>query len=1247
MINTIRAAFYKHGYLLIIAAWLYTISFVLTNYWTYDSSPAKVKDKLEAKIVATEKLIQKISSDTPLLEGLLSDTATDKKLTTIQEPFGLYLYKMNDVGNPVLTYWNSNIYTISPEELQQKDNYYYAINQNGKQEIIKQSLTIKGKRIILMAVIPIEWKYFIENKYLHNEFDGFPELSERYEISTDRDALPIINSQKETLFKISLKQGHIYSGYDLFTILLRLLFVLMLIMFINRLVNTIAIRHGLKLASLLFISAVVLFRAGTYFFPFPFEYSRLGLFDPSVYASNFLHPSLGHLLINTILLFWIVGYYKFNSLNYKPSTFYRKYSFVKYVNIILLLMIAFVMAEIISTLVLDSKISFDVTHFFSLNYFSVISLVTLTFLGITFYHLSHILLRPVFALRTKIYLQLIVAAVAGLLYTSCVISSNSTLNIMVILWVVIYLFAINKSKRDIRLSIQKSPLFLFWIMFFALSITLLISWQNQAVSLAQRKKLAERLVLQSVTNGENVLSVAVSNINTKILTDNYQRLLTENSNKQIKDSILNENFTGYLNRFETSIYTFNQFYKPLFNEDTVYNYASLSAIISLRGKQTDVPNLYAWETSPDQVSYIYSLAIGEHDNPYGYMFLVLKPKMYKSEALYPVLFSQPGEEESFDEQNQFAQALYINGKLATKYNDYDFPLKIASAKILPYDFINKTNNGTDELWYNGGNGKMAVIAEQSNRFIEVVTLFAYLFFTFLVVIGSFHLGDFLLKAKVTNLNFKGAFRLTMQAQILATVISISIFSFIVIGSATILYFTNRFNENNQKRLSTSIGIIANEVAVRLRQVQSENILNDSVSSTNVGFINDFERQIAEVSETHNVDINFYSLSGNLIASTQPHIYSKQLLDTRINPYAFYHLQYDGRSRFVQKENIGALEYLSMYMPVVDEGGKVFAYINIPYLNSQLELNQEISSFIATIINLNAFIFLLAGAFSVVITQRVVASFSIITSKMREVNIGKKNEIIVWEKKDEIGELVSEYNKMVQKLEESANALARSEREGAWREMAKQVAHEIKNPLTPMKLSIQYLQRAIDNDMPNAKELTQRVANTLVTQIDQLAKIASDFSQFANIDNVLLERIDISQKLEELVQLYKHSETVDIQYEKHNSVYVMGDISQLNRLFTNLIKNAIESVEEGIVHIKIGQTLYDNHVMITIKDDGKGIPAEMAAQIFQPNFTTKTSGTGLGLAISKGIVEKLKGYISFETELGKGTTFIIKLPMING
>jgi nitrogen fixation/metabolism regulation signal transduction histidine kinase len=367
----------------------------------------------------------------------------------------------------------------------------------------------------------------------------------------------------------------------------------------------------------------------------------------------------------------------------------------------------------------------------------------------------------------------------------------------------------------------------------------------------------------------------------------------------------------------------------------------------------------------------------------------------------------------------------------------------------------------------------------------------------------------------------------------------------------------------------------------------------------------------------------------------------------MEPLAYYRLHYNQDIQFIQEESVGRFSYLSIYVPVRDEAGEPYAYLNIPYLNSQKELKQEISSFLVTLIVLNAFIFVVAGAIALLLTNRITNSFTLIGSKMKDINLGKANEEISWNTKDEIGALVNEYNKMVKKLEESAQALAKSEREGAWREMARQVAHEIKNPLTPMKLSIQYLQRAIREKNPDMQMLAQKVASTLVEQIDQLAKIASDFSQFANIGNVKMEDFDVTDLLGSLINLYNTNEKLNISWNKPKCpAIIRADRSQINRLFTNLLQNAIEaSPGGGIINITINEEIEANKLMISIKDDGVGIPAEKHDKIFTPNFTTKSSGTGLGLAMCKGIVEKANGRIWFETTEGAGTTFYVLLPLV--
>ncbi|HSZ85913.1 MAG TPA: HAMP domain-containing sensor histidine kinase, partial [Puia sp.] len=422
--------------------------------------------------------------------------------------------------------------------------------------------------------------------------------------------------------------------------------------------------------------------------------------------------------------------------------------------------------------------------------------------------------------------------------------------------------------------------------------------------------------------------------------------------------------------------------------------------------------------------------------------------------------------------------------------------------------------------------------------------------------------------------------------------------------------------------------------------------NDTTQAYNYGKKENLTKLIDNVSSIHSIDVNLYDVDGNLIVSSNPFVYNKAILNEKMNPTAYYNIHNLSSIEFFNNEEIGKISYLSIYGPLRDENGDAYAYLNIPSYRTEDELKDEISKFLVTIIDLNAFIFLIAGTIALFLTNKITSSFTLISEKMRDVNLGKTNEEIEWKRKDEIGELVKEYNKMVRKLEESAAVFAKSEREGAWREMARQVAHEIKNPLTPMKLSIQYLQKAIDNNSDNIKELTTGVANTLVEQIDHLSKIAADFSQFANIGNPRNEIFDLHEMLHPLTALYETTENIMFKWVPvHEKVMVNADKTQLNRLFTNLLQNALEACHKEKRIISVSEELNGNSVIVKVTDNGEGIPASTQSKIFIPNFTTKSSGTGLGLAMSKTIVEQAKGKIWFTTEVGEGTTFFVELPVV--
>lgn len=1243
MIPTLRKAVYRHGYLIITAAWLYTISFIFINYWNYNASPEKVKTQLEQRLAKQEQQVHQVLQDTGLLRKLAGpgvDEEVYDRLT--REPFGLFVYRSTKEGTPALAYWNTNHVYVSQDDLYRADSSYFVVKQNGDFELLKQTVDLGDQQLTVLAILPIRWAYFIENKYLRSDFADYKDLDKQYEISFDKDALPVLNSKGKEVFSIKLKEGKSFIAYDRVTVILRVLAIIFLLVFLNAIAQELVARIGFRNGFLFLAAMIVLIRLIAYKFNFPFDYSKLHLFDPSIYASNYLHPSLGDLLVNAILFFWIVSFYKFHT---DHKTWFRKpvpLVIRNYGSLALLTVFCLLLAGVIKSLVQDSKISLDVTSFFSLNIYSVISFVILCFLVLSFYHFSQILAKPLIDQDIPIYYQMLAVALSGFLYLLLFVSlADVAVDLIVLGWLICYLVLLNIRKADIGLPLLQSSFFIFWVMLFALSISAMVMYQNKIVEFAQRKKVAEQLAVQTDPSGESLLNIAANNFNNHFLRTNFHRLESEYSNKFIKDSLINQNFSGYLNKYDTRIYTFDSLYHPLFNEDST-NYAAIKTIILNQAKPTAIDGLYSYDNATNGFSYLYQKVISDSERTLGYFYVIIKSRRYKSEALYPELFNQ-SQDISSDLNTSYAYAIYNKGRLINHFNNYNFPAKLGKGQMPGFEYTYRKVAGYNELWYNGGGNKQVIVVKRSAWFTEFVTLFAYLFCSFLCIIFLFHLSSNLVKARFKWAGIKNIFLLNIRSQIQATIIFLSAFSFLVIGIATISFFIIRFNRNNEEKLSKTIQVMANEINNKLN---AQLVFDDVLSAHNISITGELERTISDISDLHNVDINFYDVNGNLKISTQPYIYNKHLLSEKMEPAAYRQMHTEHNIRYIQSEKVGTFEYLSIYVPLTDEEGTNYAYLNIPYLNSQNELDQEISGFLATLINLNAFIFLIAGAIAFFLTSRITASFSLIGDKMRQMNLGSINEEIKWNRDDELGMLVGEYNKMVKKLEQSARALAQSEREGAWREMARQVAHEIKNPLTPMKLSIQYLQKAIQNGAPNVKELSANMAITLIEQIDQLSKIAGDFSQFANIGNARMEQLDLMEVLSSLLRLYQSNPRIQISWNKPAIPYlVYSDKTQMNRLFTNLLQNAVEASEDqdAIIRIEIDQHTENDQLLIAIRDHSGGIPASLRDDIFKPNFTTKSSGTGLGLAICKGIVENANGQIWFETTEGAGSTFFVRLP----
>jgi two-component system, NtrC family, nitrogen regulation sensor histidine kinase NtrY len=1249
--GSFKQAFYTRRYLLITAAWLFIISFLFSAFFSYRTSIKRATTRIEDHLQQGQKDFHELIKDTASLYALNSGSYSKADQASVyNQPFSFFLYTRNDVGNVILNFWNTHAVEPLPGDINGPDGSKLVQYANGFFVLEKHTIRIRNSRVLAVALYPVKWKYFLENKYLKSEFQGFKGLGQLYDISPKLSSHIVKDIHDKPVFSLVKLENRNLPEFDNFSIILWILGTLCLFLYINSVSNTIFQGSGLKKAAGFLLTFLILYRLLTIYIPFPFSFKKLELFDASVYASSVLFPSLGDLLLNALLVFWFVIFLKTHFLKRQNLSFHVKPTQVWVINGIVsmtFVLSAFFLADIVKSLVAESTISFDVTDFFSLNVYTVISFLVLTILLITFYHgtslLFHLLrlIPPV----EGIYRLLGTGIIGILVLIFSPFDTANSVNVIVLVWLLIYIFIIQKRERDWGRPIIRSSLFIFWLMFFAFSVTAILIYQNTETEKQKRRSIAEKLAMQTDPSGENLMGISMTSLEDNWLADNYHRFEVENNNRFLKDSLTTENFAGYLNKFDTQIYTYDSLFHPLYNDDSTTSYADIKSLIITQGKSTQTEGLYYYENTFDRFSYLFEKQVkGRSGNTLGYIFIIAKPKRYKSEALYPELFNQVSDI-STDLNTNYAYAVYSNGKLINSFNDFNFSRQLTPAQVPLFEVQWKEGNGRSELWYKAGKDKVVVVVKKEVFALEAVTLFAYFFFSFLFIVLLFHAGRYLLN---TNFEWKKIWdtaSLSIRNQIHLTIIFISLFSFIIIGVATISFFVIRFNKANAERLGRTSQVMVNEIEAKINAIK---VSDDNISIYDLGLKSELDKTLAEVSDIHNVDVNFFDKQGELRLSTIPYLYSKGIVNRRMDPVAYFEMTNNKRAEWLQKETVANFSYLSIYVPIKNENQETFAYLNVPYLNSQRELNEEISNFLVTLINLNAFIFLLAGAIAFFLANKITSSFSLISAKMREVNLGTINEEIHWKNRDEIGALVYEYNKMVKKLEASANALARSEREGAWREMARQVAHEIKNPLTPMKLSIQHLQRAIDSGSPNVKELSQRMASTLIEQIDQLSKIAADFSQFANIGNIKPEVVNVEQVLQSLIGLYSSDGKLALHF--HSDIQqpkIFADKTQVNRLFTNLIKNAIEaSSENDVIQIHVSIKKDADNILIAVRDEGSGIPAEMQQKIFSPNFTTKSSGTGLGLAICKAIVEKANGTIWFETEEAKGTTFFVLFPELS-
>ncbi|HEX8269521.1 MAG TPA: ATP-binding protein, partial [Flavobacterium sp.] len=408
----------------------------------------------------------------------------------------------------------------------------------------------------------------------------------------------------------------------------------------------------------------------------------------------------------------------------------------------------------------------------------------------------------------------------------------------------------------------------------------------------------------------------------------------------------------------------------------------------------------------------------------------------------------------------------------------------------------------------------------------------------------------------------------------------------------------------------------------------------------------FKDRIHELADIHNMEINIYGLNGKLLKSSKAS-FSIDSISPPIPPYILKLVQSSIEKRYVDIKTIDGKKNRSSFSQIKDDKFKPLGILNLPYVEDDGFYEQELQNFLLRLGQVYTFMLIIAFGLAYFLSTYITQSLKTISDKINETSLHQKNEkIVLRANSKEIDLLIKAYNRMVDELEKSAIRLAQSEREEAWREMAKQVAHEIKNPLTPMRLTVQSFQRKFDPNDPDLKQKLSDYSQTLIQQIDTMSSVASAFSNFASMPAQQNETLNVVEVVELALDIFNEDYIV---FEKQEEEIISKmDRTQLIRVITNLVKNATQSISDDKAEKSIVVSVQrdQSNVLIIVKDNGRGIEAYNKDLIFEPKFTTKSSGMGLGLGIIKNIIENYKGTITFESEFGIGTTFTVSLPITN-
>jgi len=773
-------------------------------------------------------------------------------------------------------------------------------------------------------------------------------------------------------------------------------------------------------------------------------------------------------------------------------------------------------------------------------------------------------------------------------------------------------------------------------LFFSIIISYQFYHFNTIKENIRFKSIAEKIAEREDAVAENLFTDLKKNlINDKKIIEliTTKPILSGEIEKRIRQIYLG----GYWERYQVNFSVFDSLCRPLIavSNPLFENNSYFDELIKNNGITTASQGFYFINKQGDDIKYIAKIELNTkklNEEKPTLIYFEFSPRNGNQLSGFPELLL---DESNYAGKNinEISFAIYKNNQLLNFQGKINYPKQLKVIPAISSQFIEKVEGDINQLIYFRDKEIAVVISNEENKFKDWFTSNSYFFFILSLLVWFIYL---LKESKIYNdSNTTTSIRLRIQLLI----VSIVLFFLVALSTATFIFIENQFKNKNTDALVDKLILSENAFKTIINEQQNLNpAMKDYIAW-----------QINKLASLHSTDINLFDIKGNLYASSQPRLFNEGIISKKMNPTAFRQLNDDNSKHVLIKDNIGNMKFYSAFQPIQNNNGKLMAYINLPYFAKQVDLENEWNLYIVAIINSYVILFSLSIVASLLISNFITRPLQIIQEKFSTIKIGKHNDPIIWNRNDEIGKLVLEYNNMILQLEENVVQLAKSEREGAWKEMAKQVAHEIKNPLTPMKLNIQHLERSLNVEPDVLRDRIKKLSKMLIEQIDSLAIIANEFSSFAKMPTPELKMHVIHELIKDSVNLFSANDTISVNFINHETQDLKSNIDkdQFCRVIYNLLKNAQQAIpieKTGIVTVELKKL--NDEIIISITDNGIGITDELKEKIFYPNFSTKTEGMGLGLAMAKNIIQSFNGNIYFETQLQIGTTFYITLPIVS-